>query len=155
MQKTMKNILILFSAIVFAKQIQAQSGKPVYDSVLAKKLGGDDYGMKSYVMVLLKTGTYKAKTNGESDSLFRGHMDNIIKLANEGKLALAGPFGKNDLYRGVFIFNVKTIEEAKELTSKDPAIKINLFAVDYLPWYGSAAVTEINSIHKTIEKKTH
>ncbi len=54
MQKTMKNILILFSAIVFAKQIQAQSGKPVYDSVLAKKLGGDDYGMKSYVMVLLK-----------------------------------------------------------------------------------------------------
>ncbi len=82
-------------------------------------------------------------------------MDNIIKLANEGKLALAGPFGKNDLYRGVFIFNVKTIEEAKELTSKDPAIKINLFAVDYLPWYGSAAVTEINSIHKTIEKKTH
>ncbi|MEO6305426.1 MAG: YciI family protein [Bacteroidia bacterium] len=151
----MKQILVL-SLIVFGFQsIKAQANKIQYDSLLAKKLGADDYGMKSYVMVLLKTGTYKTKTKGESDSLFRGHMDNIIKLANEGKLALAGPFGKNDLYRGVFIFNVKTIEEAKELTAKDPAIKINLFAVDYLPWYGSAAVTEINTIHKTLEKKSH
>ncbi len=146
--------LFFLSVAFFAFQI-SYAQKPVYDSILAKKLGADDYGMKSYIMVLLKTGTYKAKTKGESDSLFRGHMDNIIDLANKGKLAVAGPFGKNDLYRGVFIFNVKTIEEAKELTAKDPAIKINLFAVDYLPWYGSAAVSEINTIHKTIEKKSH
>lgn len=149
----MKKIFCLVLAFFVLQISYAQ--KPVYDSILAKKLGADDYGMKNYVMVLLKTGTYKAKTKGESDSLFRGHMDNIIDLANKGKLALAGPFGKNDLYRGIFIFNVKTIEEAKELTAKDPAIKINLFAVDYLPWYGSAAVTEINNIHKTIEKKSH
>jgi len=149
----MKKLLLIALGLFAFQATYAQ--KPVYDSLLAKKLGADDYGMKSYVMVLLKTGSYKPKTKGESDSLFRGHMDNIIRLANEGKLALAGPFGKNDLYRGVFVFNVKTIEEAKELTAKDPAVKINLFAVDYLPWYGSAAVTEINNIHKTIEKKSH
>lgn len=150
----MKHILFLFFGLFSLSHLTAQT-KPVYDSVLAKKLGADDYGMKSYIMVLLKTGAYKAKDKKESDSLFRGHMDNIISLANAGKLALAGPFGKNDLYRGIFIFNVKTVDEAKLLCEKDPAIKINLFAVDYLPWYGSAAVMQINDIHKTIEKKSH
>ncbi|MBL7910647.1 MAG: hypothetical protein JNJ41_06310 [Bacteroidia bacterium] len=150
----MKHILFLFLGLFSLSQLTAQT-KPVYDSVLAKKLGADEYGMKSYIMVLLKSGTYKAKDKKESDSLFRGHMDNIISLANAGKLALAGPFGKNDLYRGIFIFNVKTVDEAKLLCEKDPAIKINLFAVDYLPWYGSAAVMQINDIHKTIEKKSH
>lgn len=150
----MKNTLFLFLGLFSLSELTAQT-KPVYDSTLAKKLGADEYGMKSYIMVLLKTGTYKAKDKKESDSLFRGHMDNIISLANAGKLALAGPFGKNDLYRGIFIFNVKTVDEAKLLCEKDPAIKINLFAVDYLPWYGSAAVMEVNNIHKTIEKKSH
>ncbi|MDP1799984.1 MAG: hypothetical protein Q8L81_01435 [Bacteroidota bacterium] len=150
----MKHIIFLFLILIGSVQMNGQT-KPAYDSTLAKKLGADDYGMKSYIMVLLKSGTYKAKDKKESDSLFRGHMDNIISLANAGKLALAGPFGKNDLYRGVFIFNVKTIDEAKLLCEKDPAIKINLFAVDYLPWYGSAAVMEVNNIHKTIEKKSH
>ncbi len=150
----MKHILFLFLGLFSLSQLTAQT-KPVYDSVLAKKLGADEYGMKSYIMVLLKSGTYKAKDKKESDSLFRGHMDNIISLANAGKLALAGPFGKNELYRGIFIFNVKTVDEAKLLCEKDPAIKINLFAVDYLPWYGSAAVMQINDIHKTIEKKSH
>ena len=150
----MKHILFLFLGLFSLSQLTAQT-KPVYDSVLAKKLGADEYGMKSYIMVLLKSGTYKAKDKKETDSLFRGHMDNIISLANAGKLALAGPFGKNELYRGIFIFNVKTVDEAKLLCEKDPAIKINLFAVDYLPWYGSAAVMQINDIHKTIEKKSH
>lgn len=29
---------------------------PVYDAALAEKLGADAYGMKSYVLVMLKTG---------------------------------------------------------------------------------------------------
>jgi uncharacterized protein len=43
-------------------------------------------------------------------------MDNISRLARLNKLVVAGPMEKNDHnYRGIFILNVKTPEEAREL----------------------------------------
>ncbi|MBA2611817.1 MAG: hypothetical protein H0U95_07605 [Bacteroidetes bacterium] len=152
----MKQFLFL-SLIFFGFQfVKAQSNKIQYDSLLAKKLGADDYGMKSYILAILKTGTYTAKDKKESDSLFRGHMNNIGKLASEGKLTVAGPLGKNDnAYRGIFILDVKTVEEARKLCESDPAIKSNLFVVDLYPWYCSAALMEVNKIHETIQKKSH
>jgi uncharacterized protein YciI len=84
-----------------------------YDSTLAKKLHADDYGMKTYVMVFLKTGSATNVPKVTSDSLFRGHMDNINRLADTGKLVVAGPFFKNDKYRGIFILNATSIDEAK------------------------------------------
>jgi uncharacterized protein YciI len=70
-------------------------------------------------------------------------MDNIGRLVDEGKLVVAGPLGKNDLtYRGIFILNVKTVEEATELLQSDPAVKDGLLAAELLPWYGSAALGE-------------
>ncbi|TSJ45729.1 YciI family protein [Fluviicola chungangensis] len=116
---------------------------PKYDKVLAEKLQGDDYGMKSYVFVALKTGTNTTTDKKYIDSCFTGHMGNIGRLVDEGKLIVAGPFGKNDLtYRGLFIFNVKTKEEAEALLKTDPAVNSGLLAYDLIPWYGSAALSE-------------
>ena len=50
-----KSHVILFLLFVLSLSVNAQ--KPVYDSILAKKLNADDYGMKMYVFVMLKTGT--------------------------------------------------------------------------------------------------
>jgi hypothetical protein len=36
-----------------------------YDSVLAKKLGADDYGMKKFVIAFLKTGLVEIKDSAE------------------------------------------------------------------------------------------
>ena len=71
-------------------------------------------------------------------------MNNMKRLVKEGKLIVAGPFGKNDKnYRGLFILdNIKTIEEAKELLQSDPAINCGLLDFEILPWYGSAALPE-------------
>jgi len=66
----MKHFLFICLIIVGVEKANAQTSKPVYDSTLAKKLGADEYRMKNYVLVLLKTGTYKAKDKKESDSLF-------------------------------------------------------------------------------------
>ena len=84
--------------------------KPSYDAELAKKLGADERGMKMYVLVILKTGKKDADFVGKArDEIFAGHMSNIGRLAGEGKLAVAGPFEKNDKgYRGLYIFNVST-----------------------------------------------
>lgn len=134
---------------------EAQTGQPSemsYDSVLAQKLGADDYGMKKYVMAFLKTGPYEEKDSVKAAELQRGHMDNIFRLADEGKLALAGPFMDDSDMRGVFVFNVSTVEEAKALTETDPAIKAGIFVIEFHPWYGSAAACMINDQHKRIAK---
>ena len=131
------------------KQFQEPSLKdttvsnPNYDPVLAQKLGGDDYGMKSYVLVILKTGTNQSTDKDFINRSFRGHMENINLLVEEGKMTVAGPLGKNDkTYRGIFILNVPTFEEAEILLQNDSAIKAGLLDYELYQWYGSAALPE-------------
>lgn len=115
-----------------------------YDRQLAEKLGADDYGMKMYIFVILKTGENTTADKDLISESFRGHMDNINRLVKDGKMIVAGPFGKNEnQYRGLFILNdVKTVEEAKELLQTDPAIKNGLLEPLIFNWYGSAALSE-------------
>jgi uncharacterized protein YciI len=132
--------MIVFT-LLFSGIVNAQSTNTKYDKTLADSLGADEYGMKMYVLVLLKTGTAKINDKRTVDSLFAGHLQNIKRLANEGKLSVAGPLQKNDKnYRGIFILNVKTVDEAKSLLQTDPAIKAQLLDVELYGWYGSAAL---------------
>lgn len=124
-----------------------------YDSLYAEKLGADDYGMKQYVMAFLKSGSINLKDETEAQELQIEHMNNIQRMAEEGKLIIAGPFTDKSELRGIYIFNVKTVEEAEELTSTDPAIKTGVLVMELHPWYGSAALMEVNTIHKKLQKK--
>ena len=149
----MRYLFIVISFFVFVQLLHAQTVNPDYDSTLAKKFGADDYGMKSYVFVILKTGSNTTTDKAFIDSCFAGHMANIFRLVDEGKLIVAGPFGKNDnSYRGLFIFNVSTIEEAKKLVETDPAINSKLLDADLYNWYGSAALPEYLEVALKIGK---
>jgi uncharacterized protein len=145
----------IFSCILLVLTMQAVSlgQRPPYDSLLAKKLGADDYGMKSYVLVILKTGLTTIEDKAEVSRIFQGHMQNIGRLADEGKLIVAGPLGKNpNSYRGIFIFDVKTIEEAINLVQTDPAVSSKLLDADYYEWYGAAALSSYLEVQDKITK---
>lgn len=149
----MKTILMLTTLLLLVISATGQQNNAGYDPELAIKLGADDYGMKWYVMVILKTGSNHIEDKAKRDSLFAGHMHNIGRLAELGKLVVAGPFGENDkTYRGIFILNVPTFEEANELLKTDPTIKEKIFAVNLFKWYGSAALPEHLETHKKIQK---
>lgn len=148
-----KTFLILF-LIGFAFFSQAQE-KPKYDETLAKKLGADDYGMKMYILVILKTGANTTATKAQTDSLFKGHMSNMEKLTKENRLIVAGPIGKNDKqYRGIFILNSKSIEEATSWLATDPAVNSKLLDVELFRWYGSAALSEYLPFHDKVQKRS-
>lgn len=117
---------------------------PNYDKALAEKLGGDDYGMKRYFLVILKTGANTTIDRTFISESFKGHMDNINRLVEENKLIVAGPLGKNENnYRGIFILNnIDSIAHAKEILVTDPAIKNGLLDYEIFVWYGSAALPE-------------
>jgi uncharacterized protein YciI len=135
------SVMMIVMICGFCVAAKAQSKNPLYNKALADSLGADEYGMKMYVLVILKSGTAKIDDKKMNDSLFAGHLKNIKRLANEGKLVVAGPMSDNDKnYRGIFILNVRTQAEAKELLKTDPAINANLLASELYGWYGSAAL---------------
>ena len=129
------------------------TNNPKYDAESAQRLGAVQRGMRSYVLVVLKTGPNKVAPGKERDEMFAGHFANIKRLAADGKLALAGPFDGVDGWRGLFIFAVKDIEEAKQLTATDPVIIKGEMVAEYHKWYGSAAVMDVTRIHETLIEK--
>lgn len=90
----------------------------------------------------------------ERDAMFAGHFANMKRLAAEGKLALAGPLDGKDGWRGLFVFSVKTIDEAKKLAETDPVIKEGEMVAEYHTYYGSAALMQVNEIHRKVQKKS-
>ncbi len=143
--------LYLFIGLVVLSSLTARS--QTYDKALADSLGADEYGMKHYTLVILKTGPKTIDSKATVDSLFRGHFGNIVRLAREGKLIVSGPLGKNDKsYRGIFILNTPSTAEARELLATDPALAAGLLEADLFEWYGSAALPVYLKVHDKIQK---
>ena len=127
-----------------------------YDAALAEQLGANEYGMKTYVIAMLKKGPNRDQTPEQAAEIQRAHMDNIGRMAQAGQLVLAGPFMPNDDgLQGIYIFNVDSVEKAKALTETDPAVKAGRLVMELYPWYGSAALMLVNKEHKKVAKKDH
>lgn len=158
----MKNfaIIILFIGCSIACDFSTESSvtslviPPVnqYDSLLAKEVGADDYGMRSYVFAFLKEGPNRDQDSIEVARLQRAHLDNITRMAEEGKLVMAGPFIDSWEVKGIYIFAVETVEEAEMLTNSDPAIQAGRLVMELHPWYGSAALIKMGEMHNSIAK---
>jgi uncharacterized protein YciI len=150
-----KTICLVFALFFIINSVLAQSDNPKYNKHLADSLGADDYGMKTYMFVILKTGPVQVTDKAKRDSLFAGHLKNIQRLANIGKLAVAGPMQTNDKnYRGILILNVNTIEEARKLLATDPTIEAKLLEAEIYGWYGSAALPMYLPVSEVVGKKS-
>ena len=80
--------------------------------------------VRQFWLVILKT------------EIFTGHFANMERLYNDGILKAAGPFGKNDFtWRGLFILDCKTKDDAETYVKTDPAVAAGVFIVDIVPWY--------------------
>ena len=97
--------------------------------------------MANYVLGILHKGpNWTAGTTPESEKIQEGHMANIRKMADAGKLAVAGPFSDDGDLRGMFIFHNATIEEARALIAADPAVKAGRLTVELHPWFAAAGL---------------
>lgn len=151
--KTLLITSLLTSTLYFAQEKKTEKAK--FNQELATSLGADQYGMKAYTIVMLTTGSTKIEDKAQMSILMKGHMTNIGKLADEGKIIVAGPFlEKNkENYRGMFIFNTKSKEEAEQWVKTDPAVQAGVFSYEIFPWYGSAALPLYLKHHEEISKE--
>lgn len=147
----MKKIILIMTLClggVFSLQAQTE-----YDPELAEKVGADEYGMKKFVIAFLYRGDrVNEYSEEERAELQKGHMANINRMAEEGKLVLAGPFFGNEELRGLYFFDVQSLEEAKALTETDPSIKAGVLKMDLKEWYGSAALPLLPELHSKVAK---
>lgn len=151
----MKAVLLIgMVSLLWSMHATAQTDNPGYDKALADSLGADEYGMKSYIFVILRTGPAQLEDKQQVSALFRGHLENINRLVEQKKLIVAGPFGKNERgYRGLFIFDSKDKVEVEAMLQTDPAIKEKLLEGELFDWYGSAALSTYLEASKRVTKK--
>ncbi|HKG22811.1 MAG TPA: YciI family protein [Blastocatellia bacterium] len=93
-----------------------------------------------YVGFLRRGPAWTAESTPETERVQAGHMAHIGDMAKSGKLAGAGPFSDGGQLRGVFIFKVDSLEEAKAMAEADPAVKAGRLTVDVHSWTGPAGV---------------
>ena len=128
----------------------AQQKQTVADPALAEQLGADERGMRQYILVILKTGPTRVPDGPDRTAMFKGHFENMERLAKAGKLVLAGPFGDKSDWRGMFIFAVPSREEAEALVATDPVIKSGEMVAEYHALYASAALMTVSATHERI-----
>lgn len=89
---------------------------------------------RTYVLVTLRRGPHAAeKSEAERSAIQSAHLANINRLAHEGTLVVAGPYGKDNhdpSARGIFIFDVPTLDAARGLTSSDPAVQAGVLVME-------------------------
>lgn len=99
--------------------------------------GDTTYVMKRYIFGLLMSGPNRNQDSATVAELQKGHLAHLNKMAENGKLVVAGPFENGGDYRGLLIFDVATKEEAFELESNDPAVKAGRLKLIVIPWWGA------------------
>jgi len=88
----------------------------------------------TYLAFLTRGDKWTPEKTPATEAIQKGHMDNINRLAQMKKLVAAGPFGDDGQLRGIFVFRVASLEEAKTLTATDPAVQAGRLAVDIHQW---------------------
>jgi uncharacterized protein YciI len=140
-----------FAAEAPALAAPAETVNQKFDAALAAQVGADDYGMRNYVLVVLKTGPKPMPQGPDRDAMFKGHFANMKRLSDEGKLAFAGPFDDEN-WRGLFIFAVPEIEEARKLVATDPVVASGEMVPEFHKLYGSAALMLVPAAHDRVRK---
>lgn len=150
-----------FALLLCAAAMSSRAAEPAataaasstFDAQLAQRLGADERGMRRYVLVILRTGPKRMPDGEARKAMFAGHFANITRLADAGKLVLAGPFGEDpDGWRGLFLMAVEDIDEARRLTETDPVIREGEMVAEYHRWYGSAAAMMLPEIHAKLTR---
>jgi uncharacterized protein len=96
------------------------------------------FEMESFQLVLLmRPADRKTIPDAEAEEIQKQHIAHLEKMAQSGKMVIAGPFGaqRDPSFRGACLYRVATPEEARALAEADPAVKAGRLRVEVITWY--------------------
>jgi uncharacterized protein YciI len=118
----MKTVL-LFAALFVSSQ-----------SLLAQSSGWDMNKLKTYYMVFLKKGPSRDQDAETAGKIQEARLAYLKSLFDAGKISLNGPFLDEGEILGISVYDVATLDEARELASNDPAVKAGRLVVEIRQW---------------------
>jgi uncharacterized protein YciI len=96
-----------------------------------------------YVVFLRPDPARTTLAQGEGEKTQAAHMANIQKMAADGVLVAAGPFGdETRTISGVFVMKAKSLAEAKRIAESDPTVTNHRNVVDVHTWRGPKGIGE-------------
>ena len=107
---------------------------PWWSEDVMKKSAVPNKFTTAYLAFLVRGDKWTPEKTPATEEIQKGHMANIQRLAEMKKLVVAGPFGDNGKLRGIFVFKVASIEEARALAASDPAVQAGRLALQIHPW---------------------
>jgi len=113
---------------------------PWWSEEVMKKASSPMNMTKAYIGFLSRGAKWTPDKTPQTEELQKAHMANIHKLADTKKLVVAGPFGDDGQLRGIFVFKVASLEEARELAATDPAVQAGRLSIDMHPWLVPAGI---------------
>lgn len=91
--------------------------------------------MKRFWLVELKKGPNRNQDSVSRAKIQAAHIANIERLAQEGKIIMAGPIGVEDDLQGIFLMNCKDSTEVESFVKKDTAVMTGRLIMKYYPWW--------------------
>jgi uncharacterized protein YciI len=105
-------------------------------------IGPGGFEMTTYYVGFLHRGPkWSPERTPETEALQNAHLTNIQRMAQEGKLLVAGPFLDDGDLRGLYIFRVASMAEAESLAATDPAVRAGRLKLEFHPWYAARNIT--------------
>ncbi len=87
-----------------------------------------------YLAFLMRGPKWTREKTAATEELKKAHLANIVRLNRLGKLVVAGPFGDDSKFAGIFVFRVGSLAEAQALAATDPLVQAGRLVLDLHPW---------------------
>jgi len=108
--------------------------KPAEKYDLAKDTSVYSGQMKRFWLVHLMKGPNRNQDSASQVKIQAAHIANIVRLAKEGKIIMAGPIGVGEL-QGIFLMNCKDSTEVESFVKTDTAVITGRLIMKYYPWW--------------------
>lgn len=129
----MKKLLLVIVIGLFAFFVSAKN----HSAINAEHIANDTPRMKQYWLVMLLKGNNRTHDKETAQRIQAKHIENIDRLAAEGKIVMAGPMGYTydaDL-RGLFIMDAKDSATAASYVKTDSAVITGRLRFEVHPWW--------------------
>ncbi len=131
--KTILACISIISSIIYTSNHRNEGN--LVTSPVANKDTTPVFEMKQYWLTFLYKGPNRNQDSVTAARIQKAHIKNIERLADEGKIVMAGPMGYDKDLRGIFIIDAKDSAEAASYIKTDSAIILGRLRFEVHPWW--------------------
>lgn len=139
--------MLIPMTLAIALLTQAQGASP------SQPQAAPPANLESYQLVVLQRPEHPRDYPADKlEEIQKAHLAHLREMAKAGKLLVAGPLDDqpDPRWRGLELFRVGSLAEAKRLAEDDPAVKAGRLEVVVMTWYtekGALAFPIVEKLH--------